>query len=487
VLPAPVQDTVSVPPPPPATFVVADVPAPVPLVIETLAQAPVPPVGVTADTGPTFVVSSLVPLNSLSGSTGTITVTGTAPLTGTAADGTRSPTLIVTAPAPTGTDPSSRILESIDNGFPAVRANEGTVTLTTPTSDTGALNVLNGIPNTSAVGDGVNFSVPRDAFVHSDPKAIVKLDARQVDGQPLPTWLMFDGITGLFNGRPAAGSMPTLQLEVIANDDAGRQARTTFTILGESAATRPGASNPTPGLDSINASFPAVRLSARELGVATTTGSNTDMLVRFHPVPDQDFTFARGLSFSVPGDAFAHTNPRAIIRLEATQVNGDPLPGWLTFDGVTGRLSGTPPDDFDGVLRIRITARDNQGLEASTQFTITVGESAALRARQPAQGDKAEAPPANDGAQQAPADGDAAQDGGDGKPADGKDRPNAEKARKGDEVSKSGKQAAKRGAARFADQIRAAREQGAGQGDQALLASALKSGKPTPKGRDGGR
>jgi hypothetical protein len=460
--------------------------APLPLVINITAEAPVPPPPVSGDTQPTFVVSSLVPLNTLSGAPtapdarpGPVSVSVIEP-------GRAQPVGVITAPAPTDVSIGSRFLESTDNGFPAVRSTDGTVTIrpapAAASSDGGALDVLNGIPDTTSLGDGVSFSVPRDAFVHTDAKAVVKLQARQVDGQPLPPWLMFDGITGLFNGRPADGSMPTLQLEVVARDDSGHQARTTFTIAGDAAAR----STVAPALDSSFVGFPAVRMTPRELGITST--SSADMLVRFQPIQDQSFVATRGLSFSIPGDAFAHTNPTAVVRLEARQISGDALPPWMTFDGATGRLSGTPPDDFEGVLQIRITARDNQGLEASTQFTITVGQTGALLIKPPAEKDQAAAKQAKDARDAA--DADAQAPAGDEKEAgdqgDGKDKPNAGKARKGDEVSKAAKQPAKRGAARFADQIRAAREQSPGKTDQALLSSALdKPAKRTPNGRGG--
>jgi hypothetical protein len=414
-----------------------------------------------------------------------VSETGLGPISFSVADPGRSqPGGVITAVAPTNVSIGSRILESTEHGFPAVRSADGTVTISASPSaapaDGAALDVLNGIPNTTTLGDGVSFSVPRDAFVHTDAKAIVKLEAHQVDGQPLPPWLVFDGITGLFNGRPADGAMPTLQLEVVARDDSGHQARTTFTIAGDAAA-RPATSS---AIESAFAGFPAVRMTARELGL-TAASTSADMLVRFQPIPDQSFTVSRGLSFSVPGDAFAHTNSRAVVRLEASQINGDALPSWMSFDGATGRLSGTPPDDFEGVLQIRITARDNQGLEASTQFTITVGQTGALLIKPPVDKNQAAAKPAEEAA-----DANAQVPAGDEKEADnqgnGKDKPNAGKARKGDDVSKAAKQPAKRGAARFADQIRAAREQSPGKTDQALLSSALdKPAKRTPSGRGG--
>jgi hypothetical protein len=72
--------------------------------------------------------------------------------------------------------------------------------------------------------------VPADAFAHTDPTAFVHLEARLADGSPLPAWLRFDGLRGLFSGTPPEGAPERLELEVVARDGEGREARTLFTF-----------------------------------------------------------------------------------------------------------------------------------------------------------------------------------------------------------------------------------------------------------------
>jgi hypothetical protein len=79
-------------------------------------------------------------------------------------------------------------------------------------------------------------------------------------------------------------------------------------------------------------------------------------------------------SFRVPSDAFAHTNPSAVVLLEARLANGAPLPSWLSFDGVSGQFSGTPPEGMRGEIEIEVTAKDNEGREARSSFQLVVGE-----------------------------------------------------------------------------------------------------------------
>jgi VCBS repeat-containing protein len=258
---------------------------------------------------------------------------------------------------------SSDILESLDRGFPAVR---GPVESSVATLSGASLSVLNGVPNLAAADDGLNYTVPRDAFIHSDVRAVITLDARQADGQPLPDWIRFDGVSGLFNGRPAAdAAMPRLNLEVVARDNAGREARTTFTIADVDR----------PRLDSDDGGFQVHRLSRAQLA-AVRVGGQGELLVAYVPIRDISQRSGTALSLRVPGDAFAHSNPHAVVRLTARLANGQPLPEWLQFDGFSGQFGGTPPEGFAGTLDIHVTARDDQGLEAVTRFKLSVQRSA---------------------------------------------------------------------------------------------------------------
>lgn len=404
-------------------------PAPAPLVTDDVTQTTLDPAAPQAVPEPIFVTASLAPFNTLGGNRATPASGG--PVLES------NPITRTDAAAPL----DSPILESIDAGFPAVRDKPNGV-------QTATLTVNNPIPNITANGGGLNFSVPHDAFIHTDGTAVVKLEARQVGGEALPGWLTFDGISGLLNGSLRSGeAMPNMQLEIIARDNARREARTTFTVFGTDR----------PELASTEAGFPAVRLSFDQLGVLPAQ-RGSDILVRFRPVPDQQVDAGR-LSFAIPADAFAHTNPRATIRLEARLASGEALPSWIAFNSVTGRLTGTAPDGFEGVLRIHVTARDQQGLQASTEFTIDVRNLAATAkpAGEQQSGTEETAPQRPD---QGTADGEKQE------AAAAADQPRQDKTLP---------VLAKRGAAGFADQLRAVREVRTGAIDGALLDRALVS------------
>jgi len=84
----------------------------------------------------------------------------------------------------------------------------------------------------------------------------------------------------------------------------------------------------------------------------------------------------------IPVDAFAHTDPAAIVHLSARLMNGMPLPAWLRLDA-RGAFVGIPPDGLEGKLDIEVVARDTEGREARTSFELqldSLREAAAAKA-----------------------------------------------------------------------------------------------------------
>jgi hypothetical protein len=75
---------------------------------------------------------------------------------------------------------------------------------------------------------------------------------------------------------------------------------------------------------------------------------------------------------ALPADTFQHATQSGGFQLSATQSDGAPLPGWMTFDSATGLISMTPPAGLQGTVDVTITARDRQGHVASTQLSLTV-------------------------------------------------------------------------------------------------------------------
>jgi hypothetical protein len=82
---------------------------------------------------------------------------------------------------------------------------------------------------------------------------------------------------------------------------------------------------------------------------------------------------ARGdTEFVIPQDMFAHTDPNAVVRLEAKLADGSILPSWLSFDSQTGAFRGVAPDGR-AILDLIITAHDDSGREATVSITLELG------------------------------------------------------------------------------------------------------------------
>jgi hypothetical protein len=115
--------------------------------------------------------------------------------------------------------------------------------------------------------------------------------------------------------------------------------------------------------------------------------SNTGFPIVVIEAPQPTLTIYRGVtdqyadsgarsSFSLPYDAFAHTNPNERIALSARLADGRPLPSWVRFDAQNGKFEYTPPLGFRGEMVIKVMARDTQGREVNVLFRFSVGEKA---------------------------------------------------------------------------------------------------------------
>jgi Ca2+-binding RTX toxin-like protein len=85
---------------------------------------------------------------------------------------------------------------------------------------------------------------------------------------------------------------------------------------------------------------------------------------------DRSFAEDVRVSFQLPANAFSDADGNALT-LSATLANGSPLPSWLAFDSATRTFSGMPPLNYNGVITLRVTAKDLFGLKAFDDFLLT--------------------------------------------------------------------------------------------------------------------
>lgn len=93
-------------------------------------------------------------------------------------------------------------------------------------------------------------------------------------------------------------------------------------------------------------------------------------LMPYNGVPDQNFELGKDFRFRLPPDAFAHTRETAVVRVIAERADGGPLPAWIRFNPTSGEFAGKAPFGSPRELAVKVTARDNEGREASTIFRL---------------------------------------------------------------------------------------------------------------------
>jgi VCBS repeat-containing protein len=96
-------------------------------------------------------------------------------------------------------------------------------------SETASLQVFRGMGDQFGErGVPGKFSVPPDAFVHTLTGASVKLSAKLADGTKLPSWITFDGDSGVFSFTAPDSFRGELKIKLTARDAEGREVSTLF-------------------------------------------------------------------------------------------------------------------------------------------------------------------------------------------------------------------------------------------------------------------
>ena len=86
-----------------------------------------------------------------------------------------------------------------------------------------------------------------------------------------------------------------------------------------------------------------------------------------------------GIDFAIPEDAFsdADGDSNTELVLSISDPAGGELPEWLTFDEETGQFTGVPPEDYQGQLKLLVTATDEFGESVSDELTLQFGDNQA--------------------------------------------------------------------------------------------------------------
>jgi hypothetical protein len=72
--------------------------------------------------------------------------------------------------------------------------------------------------------------IPQGTFRHNNPEAVVTLEVCLVNGSAIPSWMAFDSKQKVLSGTPPQGAKGEYQLELIAKDQFGGEARTILLV-----------------------------------------------------------------------------------------------------------------------------------------------------------------------------------------------------------------------------------------------------------------
>lgn len=91
------------------------------------------------------------------------------------------------------------------------------------------------------------------------------------------------------------------------------------------------------------------------------------------PLRDLRIPAGRKSGLQLEADTFVDADVGDALRYQAYLFYSSRLPGWIKFDPLNRRFDFDPPRNANGSLRIRVVARDFDGLEAEESFTLTWG------------------------------------------------------------------------------------------------------------------
>jgi filamentous hemagglutinin family protein len=132
-----------------------------------------------------------------------------------------------------------------------------------------------------------------------------------------------------------------------------------------------------PDVVALSNSAPAILSAIHNGGVATASGSTgvtaptstSAGFIAAEPLGAVDIGSSQQIQFSLPSGTFRHADSQAAITTTAMCADGSPLPASLSYDPLTGTLSGNLPEGMTE-LAVVFVARDGMGGEATTMLVL---------------------------------------------------------------------------------------------------------------------
>ncbi|MEH2074483.1 MAG: putative Ig domain-containing protein [Nostoc sp.] len=194
--------------------------------------------------------------------------------------------------------------------------------------------LVTAIADQEATEDTVfNFTFPANSFTDVDAGDILTYTATLDNGNPLPSWLSFNANSKTFTGTPLNANVGSLNIKVTATDTSLAKVSDVFTLTVKNVNDPPEVVN---------------------------------------EIADQEATEDTVFNFTFPANTFIDVDAGDILTYTATLDNGNPLPGWLSFNVNSKTFTGTPLNANVGSLNIKVTATDASLAKVSDVFTLTV-------------------------------------------------------------------------------------------------------------------
>ena len=190
--------------------------------------------------------------------------------------------------------------------------------------------VLNTPAEVNATEDNaISITLPADVVSDPDGDAVT-LSVTRAGGLALPEWLSFDADSLTFSGQPPVDFNGVLGLEIHADDGA----------LTTTAPLRFV-------VDAVN-----------------------DIPVILAPLSDRNTLEDRAFDIQLQSTLFADVDGDA-LSFALTLSDGAALPDWIAFDADRVAITGTPPENFEGEVGLRLSASDGQAT-VSDEFVLLV-------------------------------------------------------------------------------------------------------------------
>lgn len=180
--------------------------------------------------------------------------------------------------------------------------------------------------------EAFSLDIAANFFIDKDINDKLRFSATLADGSALPDWLHFDAQAMRFYGTPEGANAGTLDIKLVAADEANATASTRFKIV--------------------------------------VTGTN-DAPYLAGPVPTIGLTAGVNNSFEIPQGLFADLDLNDQMQLAISVADGSALPAWMTYNPATRTLTANPSaEQISAPLQLRVTATDLAGATTSTLVTV---------------------------------------------------------------------------------------------------------------------